>query len=366
MVRTTFNEAFLIGLLTALASFCALKASAEQPAKQAYSVVAQSSRATAATGRRPLGQRIAASNLPILIPAGDGCSEHGCPVPGHKKNPLPVEAPIAEASEEPAAALEESAAALEEPKAVETTLEEDEEEERADELAASATPSARPPEKSKKTPATRADGSLLERVKNALAAKRPTAIAEYPPHLMQHPIPKPVPQTPQAVQVADEAGATAAETDDETPVAEAPPADAAERPAAESVANPLAGVPARLEFDVRESRSRVSEGEQVVMRIAVRNVGGEPAKDVTATLFFADGMEPVQAIGHSAEVYPGEVRFGTVRAIPAGESVDLLVTAIGTRAGSVTYRGELECSQLGGRIAREGAVTIRPRKAHIE
>lgn len=366
MVRTTFNEAFLIGLLTALASFCALKASAEQPAKQAYSVVAQSSKATAATGRRPLGQRIVASNLPILIPAGEGCSEHGCPVPGHKKNPLPVEAPIAEASEEPAAALEESAAALEEPKAVETTLEEDEEEERADELAVSATPPARPPEKSKKTPATRADGSLLERVRNALAAKRPTAIAEYPPHLMQHPMPKPVPQTPQAVEVADEASTAAAETDDETPVAEAPPADAAEHPAAESVANPLAGVPARLEFDVRESRSRVSEGEQVVMRIAVRNVGGEPAKDVTATLFFADGMEPVQAIGHSAEVYPGEVRFGTVRAIPAGESVDLLVTAIGTRAGSVTYRGELECSQLGGRIAREGAVTIRPRKAHIE
>ena len=118
MVRTTFNEAFLIGLLTALASFCALKASAEQPAKQAYSVVAQSSKATAATGRRPLGQRIAASNLPILIPAGDGCSEHGCPAPGHKKNPLPVEAPIAEASEEPAAALEE-------PKAVETTQEEE-------------------------------------------------------------------------------------------------------------------------------------------------------------------------------------------------------------------------------------------------
>jgi hypothetical protein len=183
---------------------------------------------------------------------------------------------------------------------------------------------------------------------------------------MQHPMPKPVPQTPQALQVADEARTAAAETDDETPVAEAPPADAAEHPAAESEAHPLAGVPARLEFDVRESRSRVSEGEQVVMRIAVRNVGGEPAKDVTATLFFADGMEPVQAIGHSAEVYPGEVRFGTVRAIPAGESVDLLVTAIGTRAGSVTYRGELECSQLGGRIAREGAVTIRPRKAHIE
>jgi hypothetical protein len=55
-----------------------------------------------------------------------------------------------------------------------------------------------------------------------------------------------------------------------------------------------------------------------------------------------------------------------VETIQPGDSVDLLVTAIGTRPGSVTYRGELECSQLGGRIAREGAVTIRPRKPAAE
>jgi hypothetical protein len=155
-----------------------------------------------------------------------------------------VEPPIAEASEEPAAALEESAAALEEsaaaleesaaaleePKAVETT----QEEELPDELAVSATPSSRSPEKSKKTPAPRADGSLLERVRNALAAKRPSATAEFPPHLMPKPVPQPVPQTPQAVEVADEASTAAAENDDETPVAEIAPADAAEQPAAES------------------------------------------------------------------------------------------------------------------------------------
>jgi hypothetical protein len=164
---------------------------------------------------------------------------------------------------------------------------------------------------------TQATDSLLERVKTALAAKR------------QH-------------------------------------ADAQEEAAAAPPEQPLAGVPARLEFNVRESRSLVKEGEQIVMRLAVRNVGGEPAAQVNATLFFAEGMEPVQAIGHSAEVYPGEVRFGTVEAIQPGDSVDLLVTAIGTRPGSVTYRGELECSQLGGRIAREGSVTIRPRKPAAE
>ena len=159
--------------------------------------------------------------------------------------------------------------------------------------------------------------ALLERVKTALAAKRQ-----------------------QAAEAKAEAEATAPE--------------------------PLVSVPARLEFNVRESRSLVKEGEQIVMRIAVRNVGGEPASGVNATLFFAEGMEPVQAIGHAAEVYPGEVRFGTLKKIPPGDSVDLIVTAIGTRPGSVTYRGELECSQLGGRIAREGAVTVRPRQPAAE
>ena len=121
--------------------------------------------------------------------------------------------------------------------------------------------------------------------------------------------------------------------------------------------------PARLEFEVRESRSLVGEGEQIVMRIAVRNVGGATADQVTTALFFADGIEPLQAIGHAAEVYPGEVRFATVPELSPGSSIDLLVTAVGTRPGSVAYRGELACGQLAGPIAREGAVTVQPRRA---
>jgi nucleoid-associated protein YgaU len=121
-------------------------------------------------------------------------------------------------------------------------------------------------------------------------------------------------------------------------------------------------VPARLEFNVNESRSVIREGEQIVLRIAVRNVGGEPAEGVAATLFFADGVEPMQAIGQSAEVYPGEVRFDSIDTLPPGDSFDLMVTAIGTRAGSVAYRGELECQQVPGGLTCEGAVTIRPRR----
>jgi hypothetical protein len=144
----------------------------------------------------------------------------------------------------------------------------------------------------------------------------------------------------------------------------APQPNAADAPATEPSPESLA-TPARLEFDVRESRSLVRQGEQIVMRIAVRNVGGTTAERVTATLFFADGIEPVQAIGHTAEVFPGEVRFATVPELSPGSSVDLLVTAVGTRPGSVPYRGELACDQLAGLIAREGAVTVHPRRATL-
>jgi hypothetical protein len=123
-----------------------------------------------------------------------------------------------------------------------------------------------------------------------------------------------------------------------------------------------ADAPARLEFDIHESRSLVREGEQIVVRMAVRNIGGEAAEKVNATLYFAEGMEPVEAIGHTAQLLPGEVRFQQVPSIEPGAAVDLLVTAIGTRAGSVMFRGELECSQIAGRIAREGAVTVSPRE----
>ena len=62
MFHSRLAEATLIGCLTALASFCALNARAGET----YSVVAQSNRFSAATGRRPLSERIAAANLPII------------------------------------------------------------------------------------------------------------------------------------------------------------------------------------------------------------------------------------------------------------------------------------------------------------
>ncbi|MFM1997688.1 MAG: hypothetical protein RLZZ111_2075 [Planctomycetota bacterium] len=62
MFRSRLAQATLIGCLAALASFCALEAWATET----YSIVAQSTQASAGTGRRPLAERIAAANLPII------------------------------------------------------------------------------------------------------------------------------------------------------------------------------------------------------------------------------------------------------------------------------------------------------------
>jgi hypothetical protein len=346
---------------------CTAAPAAEPQPNRPVSIVARSTKGTAGTGRRPIGERIVASNLPHRAPVAEAPPPPDLPeppvpdepsvAPEHARldsdDPQPVvdavpelmlvdavpmlvdavpelvdhepafdvAPPVADAEPPVAADAELLTAAIE---LIEPALAE----------AAAATLPALKPAPPKPFDAVR--GRLLTRIKGVLAA-RPRAGTE-------------------AVSPAAFAGSSSRSAD-----AGAPGSDAADptstEPAPESPA-----APARLEFDVRESRSLVGEGEQIVMRIAVRNVGGLAAERVTATLFFAEGIEPVQAIGHVAEVFPGEVRFATVPELSPGSSVDLLVTAVGTRPGSVPYRGELACDQLAGLIAREGAVTVQPRR----
>ena len=309
MAYTRQAEACLIGLLAAAVSFCALQASGEQP----YSIVAQSNETTAATGRLPLAKRIVASGLPILIPA----RAESMAVQSEKLK-------TAEASE--------------------------------------ATPLAPlPPEPLPVPPTVEVEQSadkmrqvLLKRVKVALAGMpRPVGSASPPAHFTAF-------EAALVEEPAVEEPATSVET---AVTLEDAPAYQTQHDADMLIEThgPSAEVPAWLEFDVRESRSIVKEGERVVMRIAVRNVGGAPAEGLTTRLFFAEGVEPIHATGQAAVVSPGEVQFQTLDSLAPGNSVHLLVTAIGTQPGNVVYRGELQCRQLSGSLAREGSVTVSPR-----
>jgi hypothetical protein len=432
MHRTRNAEALLIGLLAALATFCALEAGAAET----HSIVAQSDGTTAGTGRRPLSQRIAAAALPIQV---DSRSQPRDADPPGAETPLAAAEPLAgtAAERQASAAIETAAAAprvaakpvvappvaefgadtppaeplaetdepldpageepLEQPLEEQAPVDQQAAGQPYEEEPAALQPSplqpsgdlrhaasgdaprgagadASPPDdggaeapalvtqpdeilptEEAAPPAGGIRGMLLRRVKVALAG-----------------IPRPIDPRPLRARAIPprelDAGTTAADpSGSKTDPAAAEPvgedvARAPARPAPAALPAP-AGTPARLEFDVCESRTIVGEGEQLVMRIDVRNVGGVPAEGVTATLFFAEGVEPVQSIGHSAQVYPGEVRFAAVDTLAPGNALHLLVTAVGTKPGSVTYRGELECRQLAGRLAREGAVTVSPRQA---
>ena len=301
-------------MLAAAVSFCALQASGEQP----YSIVAQSNETTAATGRLPLAKRIVASGLPILIPA--------------RAESMAVQS-------EPLKTAEASEATPLAPLPPE--------------------PLPVPPPVEVEQPADKMRQVLLKRVKVALAGMpRPVGSASPPAHFTA--FEAALVEEPAVEEPAVEEPAAAVET---AVTLEDAPAYQTQHDADMLIEThrPSAEVPAWLEFDVRESRSIVKEGERVVMRIAVRNVGGAPAEGLTTRLFFAEGVEPIHATGQAAVVSPGEVHFQTLDSLAPGNSVHLLVTAIGTHPGNVVYRGELQCRQLSGSLAREGSVTVSPR-----
>ena len=399
MFRTTHRASLLVGALAVLAGASSTFARpAAPPPREPYSIVAQSTPATAGTGRRPISQRIAASNLPLRVPTPPDCAESVChddalatactppessdvAAPEGVDTDSEVAIDVAAADLAPASApapveavVEDMVAEAEPPTTLgdaDAVAQDEPSDQPTDEVTDAVT---LPPERivtqvaapAPTAPTSTVRESLLRRIKGALGARPQQAAAP----AMRGPetaavVPEPSsdaapPPAPRPIPIAA-AGSPAMVFGLPTPADEAD-AHAARDTLTADAADAVGDAPARLEFDVRESRSLVGQGEQIVMRIAVRNVGSEPAERVTATLFFAEGIEPVQAIGQSAEVYPGEVRFEAVPRLSPGSSVDLLVTAVGTRPGSVTYRGELECRQMAGRIAREGAVTVRAKR----
>jgi len=411
----TTHRADAAAALTALFGLLPLhSAVATGEAGQSYSIVAQSTPATAATGRRPISQRIVASNLPVrAIPApppapavedaGVAATEVSVPM---SAGPVPAEvdadadaavAAAAAVAAEPETDLESSLAAASdessetevaetvndspalpsEPAAVVELTGEVGGPEAAPEVPQTANVpthvAATRPRSVAPAPSAEAHAESVPNGRGKLLGRIRTAIGMRPrsPHpaietggAVRSPQAQPaaIPATGAATSAHGNASPPAPQIIASAPAPAAIPAVSLEELAV-GPTTPGAGQPARLEFDVRESRALVGEGEQIVMRIAVRNIGGDTAERVTATLFFAEGIEPVQAIGHAAEVYPGEVRFETVPELAPGSTVDLLVTAVGTRPGSIAYRGEIECREPAGRVTRDGMLTVRARPA---
>ena len=129
------------------------------------------------------------------------------------------------------------------------------------------------------------------------------------------------------------------------------------------VADSGANAPAQLAapaitLQVTESLPEAQRGGHIEWRLKLCNAGSEPATDVHAVLFFADGIEPVAASGATASLGAGEVRFDPLETLGPGEIVELQVTGVGTSSGDVQYRAEVVSSDLPETIAHDGVIQV--------
>jgi hypothetical protein len=354
-------ESLVIGCLVAAATFCGLMARGAEPVTveptEDYSVVAQSGPQTAGTGRQPIAERIAASRLP------------------RRDEPSARQQPTARI-EQPATVAEKPEPAAAPTPSAEKTLTAKSSPTQAAPPAPQAVPAAARPSVSHDEerladaePATTRRQALLLRVRNSIAA------------ITGGPRPAPaeasaVDPEPTAEELAEltQAQAVAPPLSDIDPtdsLARRQPRQAAE--AGESLEDDLGEPRAatderfttlptpptpRLTLTVVESHVEAEAGRPIEWQLRLCNTGGTAARNVEATLFFAEGIEPVAAAGATAALAAGEVRFDPVPSLPAGGVVELSVTAVGTEAGPVVYRAEVESRDLPGPVAREGVIRV--------
>ncbi len=118
----------------------------------------------------------------------------------------------------------------------------------------------------------------------------------------------------------------------------------------------------RLLIDCEESTVDARQGESVRWRITIRNAGAT-AHHVVATLYFAEGIEPLAAAGHGHSLATGEAKFSPVASLGEDDSIQLEVTGRAARPGAVAYRIEVGCRDLPGHVAREAVILVRPKSA---
>lgn len=111
-------------------------------------------------------------------------------------------------------------------------------------------------------------------------------------------------------------------------------------------------------LNVEESQPRATLGDTIEWRLKLCNTSNEPVTDVTAVLYFAEGIEPVAAGGAEASLAAGEVRFRLPETLTPGEVVELQVTGIGTNSGNIPYRAEVATNKLPKTVAQDGIVQV--------
>lgn len=110
---------------------------------------------------------------------------------------------------------------------------------------------------------------------------------------------------------------------------------------------------ADLVLSVADPAGPVPVGQETTYEVRIRNRGTKSAENVEVVGYFSHGIEPASAEGAKYQIAPGQVVFGPIPAIAAGETCVLKIHAKAGTAGNHIFRSEIYCRSVGIRLVSE-------------
>ena len=130
----------------------------------------------------------------------------------------------------------------------------------------------------------------------------------------------------------------------ESPVATDPAAP--ETAPADAVATVVEEPAACIEVVVEGPEGGVARGEEITLRLSVRNTGTAAARAVTPMFHFGRGIEPRGAAGRVGTVTrKGSVVFESLPELAPGECLEVDVVAVCEHTGAVPFRAAVWCGE---------------------
>jgi len=110
---------------------------------------------------------------------------------------------------------------------------------------------------------------------------------------------------------------------------------------------------ADLVLSVVDPAGPIPVGRSTTYQVRIQNRGSKSAENVDAVGYFSQGIEPTSAEGAIHKISPGQVVFGPIPTIAAGQTQLLTIRAKASAPGNHVFRAEVYCKTLGARLVSE-------------
>ncbi len=110
---------------------------------------------------------------------------------------------------------------------------------------------------------------------------------------------------------------------------------------------------ADLKLTVTDPSGPTALGQDAIYEIQIVNRGTKAAEGVQVVAQFSEGVEPIEANGHGADIVTGQVLFHPIARVEPGKSLVLKIVAKGELPGNHRFRAELTCTDPDTRLIAE-------------